>query len=87
MNIQTIKNVSDCKPLYLPHSLYLKPLAKIHLSVALPTAITGKTICNRDVIEQIRNLVYPDTFAALRVSIKPESPSLPCLTYPDPLLL
>lgn len=67
MNIQTIKNVSDCRPLYLPHSLYIKPVAKIHLSVALPATITGKSISNWDVMEKIRNIILPDTFAVLRV--------------------
>lgn len=68
MNIQTIRNVDDCKALYLPHSLYLKPVARIHMSVALPSAITGKTISNWDVMEKLRNLILPDTFSVLRVS-------------------
>lgn len=73
MNIQTIRNVEDCKALYLPHSLYLKPVAKIHMSVALPSAITGKTISNWDVMEKLRNLVLPDTFSVLRVSCNIEN--------------
>lgn len=68
MNIQTIKNVSDCVPLYLPHSLYLKPHAKLNISVQLPTATTGKTISNWDVMENMRNLIQPEKFSVLKVS-------------------
>lgn len=68
MNIQTIKNVSDCVPLYLPHSLYLKPSAKFNVSVQLPAAITGKTISNWDVMENLRKIISPDKFAVLKVS-------------------
>ena len=69
MNIQTIKNVSDCVPLYLPHSLYLKPIAKLSISVQLPTAITGKTLSNWDVMEKLRKLIEPDKYSALKVSV------------------
>lgn len=71
MNIQTIQNVSDCVPLYLPHSLYLKPVAKINVSVQLPiaSAITGKTISNWDVMDKIRKLIAPDVFSVLRVCV------------------
>lgn len=69
MNVQTIKNVSDCVPLYLPHSLYLKPSAKFNVSVQLPVAITGKTISNWDVMENLRKMISPDNkFAVLKVS-------------------
>lgn len=70
MNIQTINNVSDCVPLYLPHSLYLKPRAKFNISVQLPVAITGKTISNWDCMENLRNLITPDKFSVLKVSVK-----------------
>lgn len=69
MNNIQIKNVADCVPLFLPHSLYLKPVAKINISVALPgSAITGKSISNWDVMENLRNLIKPDSFAVLRVN-------------------
>lgn len=70
MNIQTIKNVSDCVPLYLPHSLYLKPLARFNISVQLPTSITGKTISNWDVMENLRKMISPEQFSVLKVSDK-----------------
>lgn len=67
MNIQTIKNVSDCVPLYLPHSLYLKPFAKFNISVSLPQATTGKAISNWDVMEKLRHSILPDQFSVLKV--------------------
>lgn len=68
--IQTIQDVNDCVPLYLPHSLYLKPLAKFNISVALPASITGKTISNYDVMEKMRQMILPDKFSLLKVAYK-----------------
>ena len=68
MNIQTVYNVSDCVPLYLPHSLYLKPIAKFNASVALPSQITGKSISNYEVMEKMRQMILPDKFSMLKVS-------------------
>lgn len=67
MNIQTVKNVSDCTPLYLPHSLYLKPHARMVISVQMPAAITGKAISNWDVMENMRQIILPDKFSVLKV--------------------
>ncbi|XP_053692688.1 A-kinase anchor protein 17A isoform X2 [Sabethes cyaneus] len=66
--IQAIEDVSDCVPLYLPHSLYLKPSSKFNVSVALPNAITGKTISNYEVMEKMRQMILPDKFSMLKVS-------------------
>lgn len=79
MNIQTIKHVGDCVPLYLPHSLYLKPNAKFNISVALPDAIPGKTISNWDVMEKLKQLIQPDQFSVLKVSDHPTSTYRTCL--------
>lgn len=69
MNIQRIDDVSDCVALYLPQSLYLKPLARLNMSVALPTKITGKSISNYDIMERMRNIILPERFSFLRVSL------------------
>lgn len=71
MNIQTIRNVEDCVPLYLPHSLYLKPKTGLNISVSLPTAEkqSGKTISNYDVMEKLREITKPDSFSVLKVSL------------------
>lgn len=68
MNIQAIDDVADCVPLYLPHSLYLKPIARLNVSVALPSKITGKSISNFEIMERMRSIILPDRFSVLRVS-------------------
>ncbi|XP_073840166.1 A-kinase anchor protein 17A isoform X5 [Musca autumnalis] len=68
MNIQTIQHVADCVPLYLPHSLYLKPLAKMNISVALPVNKMGKSISNLDIMEKLSQALKPDKFLVLKVS-------------------
>lgn len=67
MDIQTIEDVSDCVPLYLPQSLYLKPVARLNMSVSLPSKITGKSISNYDIMERMRNIILPERFSVLRV--------------------
>lgn len=68
-DIQNIQNVSDCVPLYLPHSLYLKPLAKMTISVSLPVNKTGKSISHLDVMEKLSAALKPDKFFVLKVNI------------------
>lgn len=69
MNIQTIKHVSDCVPLYLPHSLYLKPNARFNISVSLPPTVTGKSISSFDAMENLRKMIAPDKFSVLKVRL------------------
>lgn len=69
MNIQTIDDVNDCVPFYLPHSLYLKPTARLNMTVALPTKVTGKSISNFDIMERMRQIILPERFSVLKVSV------------------
>ncbi|XP_029680926.1 A-kinase anchor protein 17A-like isoform X2 [Formica exsecta] len=63
------RDLSDIVPLYPPRFLYLKPLAKVNVSVSLPQLKTpGKTISTWDVMEKIRALILPDEFASLKVA-------------------
>ncbi|KAL6424886.1 hypothetical protein ACFW04_010041 [Cataglyphis niger] len=63
------RDLSDIVPLYPPRFLYLKPLAKVNVSVSLPQLKTpGKTISTWDVMEKIRTLILPDEFASLKVA-------------------
>lgn len=66
--IQPIDNDADCVPLYLPQSLFLKPFARINVSVTLPGSVTGKPISNFDIMEKLRSMVQPERFAMLKVS-------------------
>ncbi|XP_020813119.1 A-kinase anchor protein 17A isoform X1 [Drosophila serrata] len=68
INIQTIENVSDCTPLYLPHSLYLKPVAKMQISVSLPAIKSGKSVSNLEIIDKLGVELKPDKFLLLKVS-------------------
>ncbi|XP_052835567.1 A-kinase anchor protein 17A isoform X2 [Drosophila gunungcola] len=67
-NIQSIENVADCTPLYLPHSLYLKPLAKMQISVSLPSIKSGKSVSNLEIMDKLGAELKPDKFLLLRVS-------------------
>ncbi|XP_059356711.1 A-kinase anchor protein 17A [Carassius carassius] len=50
-------------------SLYLKPISRITVSVALPHLKTpGKSISNWEVMERLKAMVHPETFSSLRIS-------------------
>ncbi|XP_022217853.2 A-kinase anchor protein 17A [Drosophila obscura] len=68
INIQTIENVADCTPLYLPHSLYLKPWAKMQISVSLPKIKSGKSVSNLEIMDKLSAELKPDKFLLLKVS-------------------
>ncbi|XP_028048643.1 A-kinase anchor protein 17A [Monomorium pharaonis] len=66
---RSCRDLSDIVPLYPSHALYLKPLAKVNVSVTLPQLKTpGKTISTWEVMEKIRALILPDEFASLKVA-------------------
>ncbi|EZA54743.1 A-kinase anchor protein 17A [Ooceraea biroi] len=66
---RSCRDLSDIVPLYAPRALYLKPLAKVNVSVTLPQLKTpGKTISTWEVMEKIRTLILPDEFASLKVA-------------------
>lgn len=64
---QTCQNVSDAIPLYLPQQLYLKPIARLKISIQLPQRTLGKSISNWEVMETLRTMIKPDTFSLLKV--------------------
>ncbi|TGZ47632.1 uncharacterized protein [Temnothorax longispinosus] len=66
---RSCRDLSDIVPLYPSHALYLKPLAKVNVSVTLPQLKTpGKTISTWEVMEKIRALILPDEFESLKVA-------------------
>lgn len=66
---QTCRNTSDCVPLYIPQNLYLKPTARINISVQLPQIIEpGKSISNWEIMEKLRAMIKPDEFCILKLS-------------------
>ncbi|XP_041806818.1 A-kinase anchor protein 17A [Chelmon rostratus] len=51
------------------YNLYLKPIAKMTVSVALPQLkLPGKSISNWEVMERVKAMVAPEQFSALRIS-------------------
>ncbi|KAJ4933503.1 hypothetical protein JOQ06_030329 [Pogonophryne albipinna] len=51
------------------YNLYLKPIAKMTVSVALPQLkLPGKSISNWEVMERVKSMVAPEQFSALRIS-------------------
>lgn len=64
---QTCQSTYDAVPLYLQQQLYLKPIARLNISLQLPSRITGKNISNWEIMEQLRALIKPEEFSMLKV--------------------
>ncbi|TTK00929.1 A-kinase anchor protein 17A [Bagarius yarrelli] len=51
------------------YNLYLKPIAKMTISVSLPQLkLPGKSISNWEVMERLKGMVHPEQFSSLRIS-------------------
>lgn len=62
-------DVSDAVELNEDYGLYLKPIARINVSVQLPQLkCPGKTISNWEVMEKIKNMIKPHIFTSLKVT-------------------
>ncbi|XP_077141307.1 A-kinase anchor protein 17B-like [Ranitomeya variabilis] len=69
MIITPVYDDSEAVELSADHHLYLKPKAKLIISIILPEeADQCRPISNRDILEEIKNLVTPEHFSCLRVS-------------------
>ncbi|CAG9818384.1 unnamed protein product [Phaedon cochleariae] len=65
----TCSNTSDLVPLYLPQQLYLKPIARLNMSLQLPNVKKlGKSVSHWEIMDKIRALVKPDEFTILKVT-------------------
>jgi arginine/serine-rich splicing factor 17 len=70
--IHPCKDDSELTPLYPSRGLFLKPIARINVSVHYPelkaSLSTGaKSVSSWDIMERIKALVAPETFVSLRV--------------------
>ncbi|XP_067841827.1 A-kinase anchor protein 17A-like [Heptranchias perlo] len=64
-----VHDTSEAVELFAPQGLYLKPIAKLTISVSLPQLKQpGKSISNWEVMERLKCMVHPEQFATLRVS-------------------
>ncbi|CAM1154505.1 AKAP17A (predicted), partial [Pycnogonum litorale] len=67
-NMQPCTDSSDVIDLYSPRGLFLKPIAKMNISVQLPQLRTaGKSISNWEVMEKIKGMTKPHPFVVLKV--------------------
>ncbi|XP_077473369.1 A-kinase anchor protein 17A [Stigmatopora argus] len=64
-----VHDTTEAVCLSADHNIYLKPIAKMTVSVTLPQLkLPGKSISNWEVMERVKAMVVPDQFSALRVS-------------------
>jgi len=67
--IQACADTKDCVDLFRPQRLYLKPIARINVSVQLPQLKkSGAKISNWEVMEKIKEMARPFTFPVFKVS-------------------
>ncbi|KAM9343706.1 A-kinase anchor protein 17A [Pholidichthys leucotaenia] len=64
-----VHDTTEAVCLSTEYNLYLKPIAKMTISVALPQLkLPGKSISNWEVMERVKAMVAPEQFSALRIS-------------------
>lgn len=62
-------DTSDAKILSAAYQLFLKPVARLNISVQIPELkITGKSLSNYEVIEKIKYWAQPEEFSSLKVT-------------------
>uniref|UniRef100_UPI00398E88F1 A-kinase anchor protein 17A-like n=1 Tax=Pristiophorus japonicus TaxID=55135 RepID=UPI00398E88F1 len=62
-------DTSDAVELYAPQCLYLKPIARLTISVMLPESkSSSKLISNWEVMESLKRMAHPDQITSLKVS-------------------
>ena len=67
--IQSCGDTKDCVDLFRPQGLYLKPIARINVSVQLPALKkAGAKISNWEVMEKVKEMARPFTFPVFKVS-------------------
>uniref|UniRef100_A0A3P9BVB2 A kinase (PRKA) anchor protein 17A n=1 Tax=Maylandia zebra TaxID=106582 RepID=A0A3P9BVB2_9CICH len=64
-----VHDTTEAVCLSADYNLYLKPIAKMTISVALPQLkLPGKSISNWEVMERVKAMVAPEQFSVLRIS-------------------
>jgi len=67
-SIGVCSDTSDAVELLEAHGLYVKPVAKLNISVQLPQLKSpGASISNWEVMEKLKKMIKPDTFLVLKV--------------------
>ncbi|XP_049836876.1 A-kinase anchor protein 17A-like isoform X2 [Schistocerca gregaria] len=66
--IKICEDMKDAVELFSPQGLYLKPIARLNISVQLPLMkFTGKTITNSELMDKLKSMIFPDEFITLKV--------------------
>lgn len=61
-------DITEAVVMYAPQKLYLKPIAKVNISVQLPQIKSpGKSISNWEVMDKLKKMIIPDEFLTLKV--------------------
>ncbi|XP_072913942.1 uncharacterized protein [Hemitrygon akajei] len=69
MAVTRLFDTSDAVELFAPQSLYLKPIARLTISVMFPKSkVSPKLISNWELMETLKKMVYPEQLTSLRVS-------------------
>ncbi|XP_061827731.1 A-kinase anchor protein 17A [Nerophis lumbriciformis] len=64
-----VHDTTEAVCLAADYNIYLKPIAKMTVSVTLPQLkLPGKSISNWEVMERVKAMVVPDQFSTLRIS-------------------
>lgn len=64
-----VHDTTEAVQLCQDYNLFLKPIAKMTVSVALPQLkMPGKSISNWEVMERLKSMVHPEQFSSLRIS-------------------
>jgi len=67
--IQSCGDTKDCVELFRPQGLFLKPIARINISVQLPQLKrSGAKISNWEVMEKVKEMARPFNFPVFKVS-------------------
>ena len=67
--IQSSHDLKDILDLFKPLGLYLKPIARLNISVQLPQLKkTGSKISNWEVMERVKEMAKPLTFPVFKVA-------------------
>ncbi|XP_048461137.1 A-kinase anchor protein 17B-like isoform X1 [Rhincodon typus] len=62
-------DTSDAVELFAPQCLYLKPIARLTISVIFPKSkLSSRLISNWEVMETLKKMAYPDQITSLKVS-------------------
>ncbi|XP_072127092.1 A-kinase anchor protein 17B-like isoform X1 [Mobula birostris] len=69
MAVMRLFDTSDAVELFAPQSLYLKPIARLTISVMLPKSkVSPRLISSWELMETLKKMVYPEQLTSLRVS-------------------